>query len=111
MNHFCWFEIIYIIKSVIYSNIYHMALHMSKLIDVAPDAELRVKLRMTQKELTKSMTALELLLKNRPAVTEEELEKEKEAGKQGEKVAFVQDAVAEEYEAEDKMNEEDAALA
>lgn len=70
LNGFCYFEVGYILKSVIYPNLYHMALHMSKVVDIAPDIELKAKLIFTQKELTKSLVAIELLLNERPSSVE-----------------------------------------
>ena len=41
LDVYTYFEINYLLKTVIYPNIFHSALHMSRLIDVAPDDVLR----------------------------------------------------------------------
>ena len=42
-----------------------MALHISRMVDVAPETELKVKLLNTQRELTKSLVSLEILCNSR----------------------------------------------
>jgi len=41
LNFLTYFELNYLIKTAIYPNLYHMALHMSGLIDVAPEQKLK----------------------------------------------------------------------
>ena len=61
LNGWCYFEINYVLKSVIYPGLFHMALHISRMIDVAPEVALKVKLLETQRELTKSLLACEMI--------------------------------------------------
>merc|ERR1712151_1051483 len=61
----CFFEINYIMKSVIYPGLFHSALHISRMVDIAPELELKAKLLNTQRELTKSLLALEMVCKTR----------------------------------------------
>ena len=63
------------LKSLIYPNIFHMALHMSRLIDIAPHQKLVESLQWTQKEISKAMTILELLINDRPKPEEKEEQK------------------------------------
>ena len=79
-NKLCYFEINYILKSVIYPGLFHMALHISRMIDVAPEIELKVKLLNTQRELTKSLLACEMVCNTRATepVEEQKAEEVKE---------------------------------
>ena len=61
----CFFEINYIMKTVMYPGLFHCALHISRMIDVAPEVELKVKLLNTQRELTKSLMCCEIICKSR----------------------------------------------
>ena len=89
LNSWCYFEINYVMKSVLYPGLFHMALHVSRILDVAPEAALKQKLLMAQRELTKSLLALEMCTGKRkdeivdpPAALEESKEnKPDEEGK------------------------------
>lgn len=84
LNKYCFFEINYIMKSVLYPGLFHMALHISRMIDVAPEVELKGRLLNTQRELTKSLLALEVVCKSRASDEnwEGDEEKPKEAIKE-----------------------------
>ena len=61
-----------------------MALHISRMIDVAPEVELKVKLLNTQRELTKSLMAVEMICKTRDVEPIEEDNDDEEEKKDGE---------------------------
>jgi hypothetical protein len=60
-NQFTYFEINYLVKSIVYPNLFHSFLHMSRMVDVAPEIELRGKLQSAQKECTRSLIMCELI--------------------------------------------------
>ena len=41
LDYFTYFELNYLIKQVLYPNLFHMILHMSRLIDLQPEAHLK----------------------------------------------------------------------
>lgn len=61
LNFLTYFELNYLVKNAIYPNLYHMTLHMSRLIDVAPEFQLRNMLQVSQKEMSKSLVICELI--------------------------------------------------
>lgn len=61
LNFLTYFELNYLVKNAIYPNLYHMALHMSRLIDVAPEHLLRNMLQISQREMSKSLVICELI--------------------------------------------------
>jgi len=65
IKEMCFFEISYIMKTVLYPGLFHSALHISRMIDVAPELELKGKLLNTQRELTRSLMALEMICTSR----------------------------------------------
>ena len=65
IKEMCFFEISYIMKTVLYPGLFHSALHISRMVDVAPELELKGKLLNTQRELTRSLMALEMVCKTR----------------------------------------------
>jgi hypothetical protein len=61
LNFLTYFELNYLVKNAIYPNLYHMALHMSRLIDVAPEHQLRNMLQVSQREMSKSLVICEMV--------------------------------------------------
>ena len=61
LNFLTYFELNYLVKNAIYPNLYHMALHMSRLIDVAPEFQLRNMLQVSQREMSKSLVICDLI--------------------------------------------------
>ena len=60
-----YFEINYLITNILYPGIYHMALHISREIDLPPEAELKGSLKETQRQLTRCLTAIEVVSQRR----------------------------------------------
>lgn len=65
LNRFCYFEINYILKNVIYSSLFNAILHISRLTDVNPELALKAKVVEAQKELTNGLLMIEMLVKQR----------------------------------------------
>ena len=86
LKQYGFFEINFMMKSIIYPGLFHMALHISRLIDVAPETELKGKLLNTQRELTKSLLACEIICTSRNSdekwLEEKNKEETKEEGKE-----------------------------
>lgn len=65
MNCYCYFEINYIIKRIIYGSLFNAILHISRMVDVNPEIALKAKIVESQRELTNAMVMIELLCKSR----------------------------------------------
>ena len=61
LNKFTYFEINYLVKSIVYPNLYHSFLHMSRMVDVAPEIALRSRTQTTQRECSRTMIMCELI--------------------------------------------------
>jgi hypothetical protein len=44
LDRFCYFEINYVIKSIIYSSVFNAILHISRMIDVNPEIAMKSKI-------------------------------------------------------------------
>ena len=65
LDNFCWFELIFMLKSVIYPNVFHCALHISRIIDKPPEEMIAAYTRDASKHLTKALTSLEMITGSR----------------------------------------------
>lgn len=65
LDRFCYFEINYLIKSIIYGGIFNAILHISRMIDVNPEIAMKAKILESQRELSKAMVYIELLANSR----------------------------------------------
>ena len=60
LNHLCYFEIGYILKTVIYPSFFNTTLNISRIIDVEPLIEFKKKMLEAQKSLTTTLLPLEM---------------------------------------------------
>lgn len=58
---FTYFEIVFIMKHLIYPNIFSAALGMSRMIDENPNARVQFKLREAQKRVSRGLIISELI--------------------------------------------------
>jgi len=65
LNRFCYFELGFLLKSLIYPNLFHCFLHISRLIDKPIEESLTNCYNAGSRHLTKAITALELVTKCR----------------------------------------------
>ena len=65
LNNFCYFEIGYVLKSVLFQALFNLTLNISRLIDVEPIAEFKKKLMLAQKKLTNTILPLEMIVRRR----------------------------------------------
>jgi hypothetical protein len=65
LDNFCWFELIFMLKSVIYPNVFHCSLHISRIIDKPPEEMIAAYTRDASKHLTKALTSLEMITGSR----------------------------------------------
>lgn len=65
MNHLCYFEISYILKTVMYPSIFNTTLNISRIVDVEPLIEFKKKMLEAQKSLTTTLLPLEMSIKKR----------------------------------------------
>ena len=65
LDNFCVFEICFMLKSVIYPNIFHSALHISRLIDKPPEQLVQIYTKNASKHLTKAMATLDMITLSR----------------------------------------------
>ena len=65
LNRFCYFEINFMMKTLIYPNIFHCALHISRMIDKPIEETLTNCYNAASRHLTKSIAALEIVTENR----------------------------------------------
>lgn len=49
LDKLCYFEIIFILKTLIYPNLFHSILHVSRLVDKPPEVELAVAYKRASK--------------------------------------------------------------
>ena len=70
LDKFCYFEINFIIKSIMYGSLFNAILHISRMIDVDPEIALKGKILAAQQELSKSILLLELLTEQRQIAAE-----------------------------------------
>ena len=97
----CFFEISYIMKTVLYPGLFHSALHISRMVDVAPELELKGKLLNTQRELTRSLMALEMVCKTR--MDDKDWDEDKALDSLKDKDKDKKDAIEEGKAAEEKI--------
>lgn len=67
LNRFCLFELTFMVKTLIYPNIFHCALHISRLIDKPIEDSLANCYNMCSRHLTKTIAALEIVTNCRDA--------------------------------------------
>lgn len=65
LDRFCYFELNYLLKQVLFPSLFNMTLNVSRLVDVEPTAEFKLAIRDTQQRLTKCLLPLEILLNKR----------------------------------------------
>ena len=65
LNRFTYFEIAYILKTVLYPSLFNLTLNISRVIDVEPILEFKRRILDAQKKLTKSFLPLEMMIKKR----------------------------------------------
>jgi len=68
LDSFCYFEINYIIKKVLYSNMFNSILHISRISDINPEIALKEQILNAQTELTRAMVMIELLVDSRSTI-------------------------------------------
>jgi len=66
MDGFCYFEMNYYLRRVVYPLIFNNSLQISRLLDIAPQVALRKLLLDTQFEVSKELTLLEFINHTRP---------------------------------------------
>lgn len=65
LDRFCFFEINYMIKKIVYGNIFNCILHISRISDVNPKVALKASIMESQTELSRAMVMIELLVNSR----------------------------------------------
>lgn len=65
LNNFCYFEIAFILKNLIYPSLFNLTLNISRIIDVEPIIEFKRRILDAQKKLTKSFLPLEMIMRHR----------------------------------------------
>ena len=70
LNRFCYFELAYVLKIVLYPSLFNLTLNVSRIIDVEPIIEFKRRILDAQKKLTKSFMPLEMIIKKREGDTE-----------------------------------------
>lgn len=61
LNSFTFFELSYIVKSIIYPMVFQAALFMSRMIDLDPLIQIRATLQNAQRALSRSIVLCELI--------------------------------------------------
>ena len=65
LNNFCYFEIAFILKNILYPSLFNLTLNISRIIDVEPIIEFKRRILDAQKKLTKSFMPLEMIMRHR----------------------------------------------
>ena len=65
LNNYCYFELGYILKIVIYPSLFNVTLSLSRIIDVEPSLLFKGRILEAQRRLTQVMVPLEILSKHR----------------------------------------------
>ena len=91
-DKYCYFEVAFILKNLVYPSLFNTTLNISRLIDVEPSQEYKRKISEAQKRLTKAFLPLEMIMKRRETdedyqkhLTKEAEEELKEAEEEKEK--------------------------
>lgn len=64
-GNYCYFEIAYLLKIVLYPSLFNMTLNVSRIIDIEPSLEFKMRILGAQKQLTRVFLPLEMLLQKR----------------------------------------------
>lgn len=65
LNGMTYFELNHIITRLVYPGIYHMVMHVSRMVDQAPEVAMKLKLLRTQRQLTRTLMPLEMICERR----------------------------------------------
>ena len=65
LKNFCYFEIAFILKNILYPSLFNLTLNISRIIDVEPIIEFKRRILDAQKKLTKSFMPLEMIMRHR----------------------------------------------
>ena len=61
-GNYCYFEIAYLLKIVLYPSLFNMTLNVSRIIDIEPSLEFKMRILGAQKQLTRVFLPLEMLI-------------------------------------------------
>jgi len=104
LNRFCYFELAYVLKIVLYPSLFNLTLNVSRIIDVEPIIEFKRRILDAQKKLTKSFMPLEMIIKKREGDTEfHEYRDKEDAAMKEEMEKIIEKKKAAIQEAKDKL--------
>lgn len=106
LSRFCYFELAFVLRTVLYPSLFNLTLNVSRIVDVEPIIEFKRRILDAQKKLTKSFMPLEMIIKKREDDTEFHEYKEKEDKEMKEEIQAAMDKkMAAIQEAKDKLEE------
>ena len=87
MDRFCYFEVAYLLRVVIYPSLFNMTLNLSRVVDIEPLIEFKKRMLIAQKSLTRTFMPLEMITHRRETDEsfKEFLEKEAKEKEEAEK--------------------------
>ena len=65
MDRFCYFEVAYLLRVVIYPSLFNMTLNLSRVVDIEPLIEFKKRMLIAQKSLTRTFMPLEMITHRR----------------------------------------------